>query len=90
MRVAVVVLLVCGVVAVAWFAGEQHRQSCILAEGPSRGCSVLPWSKGQPKKESSSGGIEPYTLPTDSDGNIKPYTLPSDSCVSGGITIPNC
>jgi hypothetical protein len=48
MRLAVLAFLAAILIGVAYLGGEQHRQSCILEPGPSTGCSILPWSEGQP------------------------------------------
>jgi hypothetical protein len=43
-RILGVVLAIGLILAVLWFAGEQHRENCIH-EGRS-GCSILPWENG--------------------------------------------
>jgi hypothetical protein len=47
MRIAIVVVLILALAAVAWGAGELHRQSCINAHRVA--CSALPWKHGHVK-----------------------------------------
>jgi len=42
---AILAVAVVGVLAVLWFAGEQHRQNCEDAGRVS--CTVLPWGSGR-------------------------------------------
>ncbi len=53
MKWAVLAVAILGVLAVLWFAGEQHRQNCEDAGKVS--CSVMPWDNGRLASNSSSG-----------------------------------
>ena len=47
LKLAVVIVGLVIAAALAWNAGETHRQNCIRAGRTA--CSVLPWENGKPK-----------------------------------------